>query len=107
MPRIPDPDQLGSPDLRVAGFQLWIHSREFPHDQDYWLNVSAHCGAAGASVWATGAIVTVFDLAEFGKACDAMYGGTADEALLEPVEPNLSIRIKRTEGAGILRQGSR
>ena len=46
--------RLGKPDLRVAGFQLWVHGREFPDAQDEWdgnwLRLTAHCGeAAGAS----------------------------------------------------------
>jgi hypothetical protein len=60
-------DSRGPPALKVVGFQIWIHGRQFPDSQDYWdanwLNVTAHCGANGASVWVSGAIVMVSDLA--------------------------------------------
>ena len=62
-------DSLGPPALNIVGFQLWVHGRQFPNAQDYWdgnwLNVTAHCGANGASVWASGAIVMVADLARW------------------------------------------
>jgi hypothetical protein len=55
-------DSLGPPALQVVGFQLWIHGRQFPDAQDCWdgnwLRVTAHCGANGATVWASGAIVS-------------------------------------------------
>ena len=51
-------DQLGAPAIRLAGFQLWVHGRQFPDSQDCWdgnwLNVTAHCDAAKGSVWALG-----------------------------------------------------
>lgn len=27
--------RLGEPDLKLAGFALWIHSRQFPDAKDY------------------------------------------------------------------------
>jgi hypothetical protein len=56
-----DFDNLGEPDLKLAGFQLWVHSRQFPQEEDYWdgnwVNVTAHCAGKGASVWVRGAII--------------------------------------------------
>jgi hypothetical protein len=53
-------EHLGPPSVRLAAFHLWVHGRQFPDAQDKWdgnwLNVT-HCGHAGASVWATGAIL--------------------------------------------------
>ena len=60
------PEDLGRPDLKVAGFQLWVHGRELPetedHDDANWLRVTAHCGASGASVWAQGAILQKYPI---------------------------------------------
>jgi hypothetical protein len=40
-------ENLGEPDLRVAGLRVWIHGRQFPDSQDYWdgnwLNATAYC----------------------------------------------------------------
>lgn len=101
------PDDFGEPDLSVAGFQLWVHGRQFPESEDYydgnWLRVTAHCGASGASVWAQGAILTVTDIAGFGDKCAAMLGGTAVSAALEPFEPELKLLIEATDGRGHFR----
>ena len=63
------PEQLGPPSLRLAAFQLWVHGWQFPEARDkwdgHWLNVTAHCGQAGASVWATGAILDTIGLLRF------------------------------------------
>ena len=49
-------EKLDVPDIKLAGLQIWIHSRQFPDTDDFWdgnwLNITAHCGADGASVWA-------------------------------------------------------
>ena len=67
---------LGEPDLKVAGFQLWVHGSQFPESKDYhdgnWLRVTANCGASGASVWTQGAILMVTDIAGFGDASAAI-----------------------------------
>ncbi len=97
-------DDFGEPALKVAGFQLWIHGRQFPKsDHCYdgnWLRVTAHCGASGASVWAQGAIVMVTDIAGFGKQCDEMHRGNATCASLDPLEPELCISLQATDGLG-------
>ena len=101
------PDDLGKPALRVAGFQLWIHGRQFPQAGDYydgnWLRATAHCGASGASVWAEGAIVMVTDIAGFGMQCDAMLRGEASSAVLDPYEPELRVSLETADGLGHIR----
>lgn len=80
------PDDLGEPALKIAGFQLWIHGRQFPGAEDYddgnWLHVTAHCGASGASIWTDGAIVMVTDIESFAKQCEALLRGRAAAAAL-------------------------
>lgn len=48
-------DNLGQPDIKLNGLQIWIHGRQYPNEEDYWdgnwLNVTAHCGSQGAEVW--------------------------------------------------------
>lgn len=91
-------EHLGAPDLKIAGFQLWVHGPEFPgavdpFDAD-WLRVTAHCGAAGASIWVEGAIVTVTDIAGLGRQCDAVLRGEASSAVLDPREPELRLCLQ-------------
>jgi len=98
---------LGEPALWVAGFQLWIHGRQFPEASDYddgnWLRVTAHCGASGASVWVEGAIVMVTDIAGFGMQCEAMLRGEASSAVLDPYEPELLVSIETADDLGHIR----
>jgi hypothetical protein len=101
------PQDLGPPDLKVAGFQLWVHGRQFPEAEDRddgnWLRVTAHCGASGASVWAQGAILMVTDIAGFADRCTAMSRGKASSATLDPLEPELRISLETSDRLGHLR----
>jgi hypothetical protein len=97
-------ESLGPPALKILGFQLWIHGRQFPDCTDFWdanwLNVSAHCGEDGASVWVTGAILMTTDLDRFATECTRLHQQTADEATLTPLEPNLNISLKPSDRLG-------
>ncbi|HWL39963.1 MAG TPA: hypothetical protein VNO75_06975 [Gemmatimonadaceae bacterium] len=100
----PTPEELGAPDLKVAGFQLWVHGRQFPDSPDYydgnWLRVTAHAGAAGASVWAAGAFLMVTDLIQWAHECDALVKGEVPAAELDPMEPELKVRIWKVDRLG-------
>lgn len=97
-------DSLGTPSLKLAGFQLWIHGRQFPECNDHWdgnwLNVTGHCGAAGASIWASGAIITTMDLQRFSAECELLYKGLTTEATIDPMEPKLHLSLRPTDGLG-------
>lgn len=101
------PTDLGEPDLRVAGFQLWVHGRQFPEAQDdsdgNWLRVTAHCGASGASVWTQGAILQVTDIARFGEGCAVLLEGDTPSATLDPCEPELRLSLEAVDPLGHLR----
>ncbi|MBX3279888.1 MAG: hypothetical protein KF868_17945 [Acidobacteria bacterium] len=101
------PADLGEPDLKVAGFQLWVHGRQFPEAEDYddsnWIRVTAHCGASGASVWAQGAILMVTDIAGFGDECRAMLSGEIKLAALDPLEPELKVLLETADRLGHVR----
>jgi hypothetical protein len=101
------PANFGRPDLKVAGFQLWVHGRQFPDAYDYddgnWLRVTAHCGASGASVWVQGSILMVTDIAVFGDQCEAMYRGDSSSAALAPLEPELAVSLEVTDRLGHVR----
>jgi hypothetical protein len=100
---------LGPPDVKLAGFQLWVHGRQFPEAQDYWdgnwLRVTAHCGAKGASVWAGGAILMVTDLARWVDQCQELWERKVSEAALYPLELELRVilRSKDLQGHILLR----
>jgi hypothetical protein len=95
---------LGPASLKIAGFQLWVHGREYPEATDpydgNWLRVTAHCGASGASVWTEGSILMTSDLQGWAEHCDALYDGRATEATLSPLEPNLEVKLQATDRVG-------
>jgi hypothetical protein len=99
--------KLGPPSLKVGGFQLWVHGRQFPEAQDAddgnWLRVTGHCGASGASVWVQGSILMVTDIERFARECRSLYEGKGDRAGLEPFEPELRIVLEATDQMGHIR----
>lgn len=99
-------EALGPPSFRFEIFQLWVHGRQFPDAQDRWdanwLNVSAHCGHAGASVWATGAIVDTIGLLRFREELERLHQTLSGEAVLKSHEPNLEVRVSVADRAGHL-----
>jgi len=98
------PEDLGAPDLKLAGLQLWVHGRQFPDATDYydgnWLIVTAHCGSSGASVWTSGAILLVQDLVGWAQQCEALRQGERSEAELAPMEAELKVVVQRSDGLG-------
>lgn len=101
------PPDLGEADLKVGGFQLWVHGRQFPEAEGYydgnWLRVTAHCGASGSSVWAQGAILMVTDVKRFGDGCAAMLAGETKSAVLAPCEPELKVSLEASDSVGHIR----
>jgi hypothetical protein len=91
-------DGWGSPDLRLAGFQLWVHGRQFEGSDDFWdgnwLRVTAHCAAEGASVRASGALVRVPELQSWAGECEDMLAFRYPGASLHCIEPNLAIEMR-------------
>ena len=100
----PTTEKLGAPDLKAAGFQLWVHGRQFPDSTDYddgnWLRVTAHAGAAGASVWVSGAILMITDLVQLGQEIDALARGETQRADLKPFEPELRVQFEQVDSLG-------
>jgi hypothetical protein len=95
---------LGEPDLKMGGLQIWVHGLEYagaaePYDAD-WLRVTAHCGSAGASVWASGAILTASGFERFAQGCHQLYESLQGSASLESYEPNLVSTLSAADRLG-------
>ena len=90
-------EPLGAPDLQVAGLRLWVHGRQFPMADDYWdgnwLQVTVHCGAPGASVWVTGPILYVPEIARFLRGVEAIHASLHGEATLPCMEQELAVTL--------------
>ena len=97
-------DKLGEPALRLAGLQLWVHGRQFPdaaesYDRD-WLNITAHCGETGASVWVHGALLQSWHFAQFVRACAELRDRLTGSAQLGGTEPELIARLDAADRVG-------
>ena len=96
-------DNLGSPDIKLNGLQIWIHGRQYPNEHDYWdgnwLNVTAHCGGKGADVWTSGDFLHVPDLARWLAGLEEMKQTLRGAADFVGLEPELSVEV-RMSGLG-------
>ena len=94
-------DKLGPPQIRLVGLQIWVHGRQIPEATDYWdgnwLNVTAHCGAMGADVWTSGAIIHLPEIKDWADACEKMYKTLSGDAKLVCMEPELAVEMKMRE----------
>jgi hypothetical protein len=90
-------EPLRPPDLHITGLWLWVHGRQFPMADDYWdgnwLQVTVYCGAPGASVWVTGPILHVPELAHFLRGVEAIHASLQGEATLSCIEPALAVKL--------------
>ena len=104
----PDPDSLGPPHLKAAGFELWVHDRRSAKAWDEWegnwLVVTVRCAADGASIWTKGPTLRVPDLVRWADALDRLYarGGPEGVATLTSDEPNLTAVLRSTDRGGEL-----
>ncbi len=99
--------ELGPPDLKIAGFQLWVHGWAHPDDSNVWdrnwLSVTAHCGSHGASIRVQGSLLMVSDVADFGDQCAAMHRNNSGSAVLDPFEPELKVLLETADLVGHIR----
>lgn len=93
-----DSDQLGQPDLELAGFRLWVHKWEFPSHEDGWVVVTANCRAPGADIWTSGPILAAYSFVRWLRTCERLHQKLQGEAILGSDEPNLIV-ILRPEGS--------
>ncbi len=95
------------PPIRVGGFEMWVHARQFPAAQDgwdgNWLIVTAHCTAPGASVWVRGPFMDTLAIYEFCKGLKELHDKLTGVALLQSLEPQLAIKIGSSDRLGHFR----
>ena len=99
-------EDLTRPDIKIAGFQLWILGYQYPDvndpDDANWTRVVAHSGAVGASVWVSGSLVQISDLERWGDECDRMLRTGNSTAVLGSYEPDLFVEISVADRLGHL-----
>ena len=91
-------ENLGEPDIELAGLQIWVHGHQFQDNEDYWdanwLNVTAHCGAQGASVWVSGNIIQLPEIAHLMTGAKTLYKDLKGKAELPCIEPELFVELE-------------
>ena len=91
-------EQLGDPDIKISGLEIWIHGRQFPDTEDYWdgnwLRVTVHCSADSSSVWANGTFIHLPELYGWYESTLELNDSLKGSAHLDCMEPNLSAIIK-------------
>lgn len=87
--------KLGPPNLKVSGFQFWVHGRDFPDAQDYhdgnWLKMTAYCGP---DAWVAGSYITAIEIQGWLKTCEALVDNPKGTSVLEFLEPELYVRME-------------
>ena len=98
-------EQLGEPDLVIAGLRVWVHGRQFPQAVDYWdgnwLRITACCVYPDSMVRAQGPILHLGELAGLLRECEELYKTLQGGAALRCIEPNLAVELKAENGGRI------
>jgi hypothetical protein len=91
-------NQLGEPDLDLAGLKLWVHGYQYGEADDFWdgnwLNAIAICSENGASVLVQGAFIRTTEIDDWGRAIEKLGTNLKGEARLECMEQELSVTLK-------------
>jgi len=70
-------ENLGEPDLQIAGLRVWIHGRQFPDATDYWdgnwLRATAYCIYPESTVRVHGSIIHLGEIVGLLRSCERLY----------------------------------
>jgi hypothetical protein len=98
-------EQLGDPDIKLAGLSIWVHQRQFPEAEDYddanWLIITACCEASGATVRTSGPIIHLSEIYRLLKGCEQMSDSLSGVAELGCMEPELDLKLKMLKNGQI------
>lgn len=92
------PENLGKPDIKIAGLEIWVHGNQFPDSFDYWdgnwMDVTVRCTSNNASVWVSGNFLHLPDLARLMATSEKLYEILKGEAVLPCMEPEFSMKLE-------------
>jgi hypothetical protein len=92
------PDDIREPpSLVLGGLRLWVLEKAMPESVEWydgrWLEVRAECAAPGATVTASGPLLTAEDIARLLAGMEALHRGQTRSAEMIPLEPNLVVSL--------------
>ncbi len=91
-------ENLGKPDIKIAGLEIWIHGNQFPDAGDYWdgnwMAITAKCASRNSCVWVSGNILHLPDLKHLMVTSEKLYENLKGEAVLPCIEPELSMKLE-------------
>lgn len=98
-------ENLGEPDLQIAGLRVWVHGRQFPDATDYWdgnwLRVTACCTYPESSVRVHGSIIHLGEVVGLQRGLERLYETLTGRAELVCIEPNLHVDLEAETGGHI------
>ena len=98
-------EQLGEPDLEIAGLRVWIHGRQFTQALDYWdgnwLRVTAYCAYPDSMVRTHGPLIHLGEVFGLLRECERLYQSLQGSAALRCIEPNLALEFIAESGGRI------
>jgi hypothetical protein len=98
-------DNLGEPDLQIAGLRVWIHGRQFSESTDYWdgnwLSATAYCVYPDSRVRVHGSIIHLGEVVGLLRSCERLYQTLEGSAALACIEPSLGVQLVAETGGHI------
>jgi hypothetical protein len=94
-----------APAVVLGGLRLWVLEKAFPDSVEWydgsWLQVRAECAAPGATVTASGPLLTAEDIGRLLYGMEAMQRRELSAVEMSPLEPNLVVGLTGNSRAGL------
>lgn len=93
-----DSENLGIPDIELAGLKIWIHGRKYPEHYDFWdgnwLKTTILCKTNKSAVWERGDFLRNTEIEDWLLSAEKLNESFLGEANLYPLENLIKIKIK-------------
>lgn len=94
--------QLGAPDIKLAGVNVWVHQRQFPESEEFWdvnwLIVTASCSAPSAVVSVHGPIIHLTEIERLLNESQQVLASLSGKAGLRCMEPEFNLMLEMQTG---------
>jgi hypothetical protein len=91
-------DELGEPNVHLAGLKLWVHGYKYRDANDYWdgnwLNATAICSGNDATVLVRGAFIRTDEISNWMHAVEKLLAEMEGEAKLACMEPEIGVTLE-------------